>query len=301
MCQFNLIFVKNSKNKKILKNNEYNYFGDDFDNFSPYVKGYCNCNSFVGSMSEYAGDTYLEMIENSNKFELEQLSKIKDFMNKPAYQDLREKYIENKETLSNAVEKFLEPLSTYEIEQINILEKKYNGKELQKHTELLYKELDEKLKKIENSSEFKSAETKLNKFIEKNKLMEESTLYYLTKEDENKDKKLEEISDDDLFEQNDYFEDLGDFSEIIKIFEEDSLVIDNVIKKLENKYEDDYNVFLEYKQLFENLLENEEYILFCCIWDEPGKMSIEKEVNIKNIKIEDLASLQFNKMIKICK
>ena len=301
MCQFNLIFVKNSKNKKILKNNEYNYFGDDFDNFSPYVKGYCNCNSFVGSMSEYAGDTYLEMIENSNKFELEQLSKIKDFMNKPAYQDLREKYIENKETLSNAVEKFLEPLSTYEIEQINILEKKYNGKELQKHTELLYKELDEKLKKIENSSEFKSAETKLNKFIEKNKLMEESTLYYLTKEDENKDKKLEEISDDDLFEQNDYFEDLGDFSEIIKISEEDSLVIDNVIKKLENKYEDDYNVFLEYKQLFENLLENEDYILFCCIWDEPGKMSIEKEVNIKNIKIEDLASLQFNKMIKICK
>ena len=62
MCQLNLIFVKNSKNKKMLKNNEYNYFGEDFKSFSPYVKGFCNCGSFVGSMSEYNGNSYFEMI-----------------------------------------------------------------------------------------------------------------------------------------------------------------------------------------------------------------------------------------------
>ena len=47
MCQLNLIFVKNSKNKKILKNNKYNYIGKNFKGFSPYIKGFCNCGSFV--------------------------------------------------------------------------------------------------------------------------------------------------------------------------------------------------------------------------------------------------------------
>lgn len=89
--------------------------------------------------------------------------------------------------------------------------------------------------------------------------------------------------------------------EYINIPEENSLVIDTVIKKFKNQYDTDYNVFLEYKQLFETLLKNEECILFGCIWDEPRKMSIEKKVNIKDIKIEDLASLEYNQILKICK
>jgi len=301
MCQFNLVFVKNSKNKKILKNNEYNYWGENFNNFSPYIKGYCNCNSFVGSMCEYNGISYLEMIKDLNKSELERLNKIKDFMSKPNYKKLKEKYIINRGTLSNALEKFFEPISNYEMEQINILETKYNGKTLQKHMELLYKELDKKLNDIENSAEFKSAEIKLNKFIEENKLLEESTLYYLTKEDEDNDKELEKIPDDNVFEEDYFFEDASDFPKIIDIHEEESFVIDSIIKKLQYRYENDSNVFLEYKLLFENLLANEEYILFGCIWDEPEKMSIEKKVNIKDIKIEDLASLKFNQILKICK
>ena len=294
MCQLNLIFVKNSKNKKILKNNEYNYFGDNFKNFSPYVKGFCNCGSFVGSMSEYDGNSYLEMIEDLNKTELEKLNKIKDFMNKPDYKKLKEKYITDREILSNALEKFFEPMSNYEMEQINLLETKYKGKALEKHMELLYKDLDKKLQEIENSAGYKSAEAKLNEFIEKNQLMDESTLYYLTKEDEDNDKKSEEILDDELFE------DLDDDIEYIDVPEE-SFVIDTVIQKLQNRYKSDYNNFLEYKQLFESLLENEESILFCCIWDEPERMSIEKEVNINDIKIEDLTTLEYNKILKICK
>lgn len=149
--------------------------------------------------------------------------------------------------------------------------------------ENLYKDLENKIQKIENSPDFKLAQTKLNDFIEKNKLMEESTLYYLTKKDK----------------ENECFDDLDNSVENITIPEEESLVIDNVIKKLETRYEKDYNNFLEYKQLFEKLLENENYILFSCIWDEPKEMLIEKEVNIKDITIEDLASLEFNKMLKI--
>ena len=294
MCQLNLVFVKNSKNKKILKNNDYNYFGEDFKKFSPYIKGICNCGSFVGSMSEYDGTNYLKMIEEINKTEIDKLNKIKDIMNKTNYKELKEKYIIERETLSNALEKFYEPMSNYEMEQIKILETKYKGKTLEKQTELLYKDLDKKSEEIENSSEYKSAESKLNRFIEKNQLMEDSTLYYLTKEDEDNDNKFEGISDDDLLN------DLDDSIEYIDVPEE-SLVIDAVIQRLENRYQNDYNVFLEYKQLFENLLENEEYILFCCIWDEPKKMSIEKEVNIKDIKIEDLASLEYNQILKINK
>lgn len=294
MCQYNIIFVENTKNKTILKNNKYNYFGENFKKFSPYVKGICNCGSFVGSMSEYNSNNYLKMIEEINKTEIDKLNKIKEFMNKPDYKKLKERYITEREKLSNSLEKFFEPMSNYEMEQINVLETKYKGKSLEKHMELLYKDLDNKLLAIENSSEYKSAESKLNKFIEKNQLMEESTLYYLTKEEEENAKKLEEISDDDLFD------DLDDSIEYIDVPEE-SFVIDTVIQKLENRYQNDYNIFLDYKQLFENLLENEEYILFCCIWDKPEKMSIEKEVNIKDIKIEDLASLEYNEILKINK
>ncbi len=294
MCQLNLVFVKNSENKKILKNNEYEYFGEDFKSFSPYVKGFCNCGSFVGSMSEYTGNSYIKMIEELNNSELERLSRIKDFMNKPDYKNQREKYIADRETLSNALEKFFEPMSSYEMEQINLLETKYKGKALEKQMDLLYKDLDEKLQEIENSAGYKYAEAKLNKFVKNNELMEESTLYYLTKEDEDNDKKSEEILDDELFE------DLDEDIEFIDVPEE-SFVIDAVIQKLENRYQNDYNVFSEYKDLFENLLENEDYILFCCIWDEPEKMSIEKEVNIKDITIEDLASLEYNQILKVCK
>ena len=203
MCQLNLVFVKTSTNKKILKNNEYEYFRKDFKNFSPYVKGFCNCGSFVGSMSEYTGNSYLEMTEQLNNSELERLNKIKDFMTKPDYKKQKEKYIADKEKLSNALEKFFEPMSSYEMEQINLLETKYKGKALEKQIELLYKDLDKKLQEIENSSEYKSAEARFNEFIEKNKLMEESTLYYLTKEDENNDTKSEELLDDELFEDLD--------------------------------------------------------------------------------------------------
>lgn len=294
MCQLNLVFVKNSENKKILKNNEYEYFGEDFKSFSPYVKGFCNCGSFVGSMSEYTGNSYIEMIEELNNSELERLTKIKDFMNKPDYKKQREKYIANREKLSSALEKFFEPMSSYEMEQINLLETKYKSKALEKQMDLLYKDLDEKLQEIENSAGYKSAEAKLNEFVKNNELMEESTLYYLTKEDEDNDRKSEEILDDELFE------DLDDDIEIIDVPEE-SFVIDTVIQKLESRYQNDYNVFSEYKDLFENLLKNEDYILFCCIWDEPKKMSIKKEVTIKDITIEDLASLEYNQILKVCK
>lgn len=290
MCQLNLVFVKNFKNKKILENNEYHYLGDDFKNFSPYVKGGCNCDSFVGSMSEYFGNSYIEMIEDLNKTELEKLNKIKDIMNKPDYKKLKEKYISDRKTVFDAFEKLFEPISNYEIEQLNLLETKYKGKTLEKHKELLYKDLDKKFKEIQNSSECKSAQSKLNEFMEKNQLMAESTLYYLTKEDEDNDKKSEEILVDDLDDSIEYVD-----------IPEESFVIDTVMIKLQNKYQNDYNDFLEYKQLFENLLENEDYILFGCIWSEPQKMSIKKEVNIKDIKIEDLASLEYNHILKIFK
>jgi len=294
MCQFNLIFVRNSKNKQILKNNEYHRFGKPFENFSPYVKGGCNCGSFVGSMSEYNGNSYLEMTEKLYNAELEKLNKIKDLMNRPDYKELKEKYTSDEEILLNTLEKFFEQMSNYETEQINLLETKYNGKKLEKQRELLYKDFNKKLQEIQNSSEYKSAQSKLNEFWKKNKLLRESTLYYLTKEQEDNAKKSEDILDDESFE------DLNDNVEFIDIPEE-SFVIDTVIQKLENNYKNDYNTFLEYKKLFENLLENENYILFCCIWSEPENISIEKEVNIKDIKIEDLASLKYNQILKIYK
>lgn len=288
MCQLNLIFVKNSINKEILKNNEYEYFGENFKTFFSYVKGFCNCGSFVGSMSEYAGDSYIEMVNELNSSELKRLNKIKTFMNKPNYKNLKGKYIADKEKLANNLEEFINPLFNYEMEQLNLLQTKYNGQSLEYQKELLYKNLDKKLQKIESSSEYKYAEAKFNEFIEKNKLMDESILYYLTKEDEENDEK-----------NNNLFMELDDTIETFDMPKE-SLVIDTVIRNLQTRYENDYNVFLEYKQLFEKLLENEDCILFCCIWDNPKKMSIKKEVNIDNLRIEDLASLKYNQILRIC-
>ena len=299
MCQFNLILVQNAANKEILKRNEYNYWGSKLQNYSPYAKGHCNCNSFVGSMSEYNGNSYLEMIEASNKSEIRKLLQIKEFMNKPNYTELIENYIKTRDSLSNNIEKLFDPISNYEIEQLDLLEKKYKGNELQRHTKILYKELDNKMKKIENSSEYKSAQAKLDAFISQNELMEESTLYYLTQEA--KDADCEYLLDDQNILQNELIEISADSIEYVSLPDEESLVIDDLIKKLENQYTNDYNTFLEYTQLFEKLLENEEYILFCCIWDEPGKTSITKEVNINDIAIEDLANLKFNEMLKIYK
>ena len=65
-------------------------------------------------MSEYTGNSYIEMLENLNNTELERLNKIKEFMNKPDYKKLKEKYIADREKLSNALENFLEPISDYE-------------------------------------------------------------------------------------------------------------------------------------------------------------------------------------------
>lgn len=298
MCQFNLVFVKDIKNKKLLENAEYRYYGNDINGFSPYIKGYCNCNSFVGSMHDYDGNSFLEMIQTSTQEELQKLNKIKDFMMQINYKELKQNYIQVRDSLSNVVEQFYDSLSYYETEQLEMLEKKYTGKELQKHTEIFYKKLDNKFKEIEDSQEFKLAQQKLNEFISENKLMEESTLYYLTKEDEEKENQLD--IDEEILLPDEIIENSDDLTKIIDITDEESLVIDTVIKKIENKYENNYKEFLEYKQLFELLLKNEEYILFSCVWDEPGKMSLEKDVDIENIQIENLASLDFNKMLKIC-
>ena len=250
-------------------------------------------------MSEYAGNSYFEMIESLNKSELERLKQIKDFMLKPNYIKLRKDYIETRDSFSNTLEKFFEPLSNYEMGQLGLLEQKYKGKKLQKHISLLYQDLENRIKSIENSFEYKSAERKLNEFIEKNKLMEESTFYFLTKDEEGKENACS--ADDALFLENEGFEVLDELPDFTGISDEDSLVIDSVIKRLENRFENDYNSFLEYKCLFEKLLENEDCILFSCVWNEPSEVIVKKEVNIKNLSIEDLASLEFDDLLKIYK
>lgn len=299
MCQFNLILVKNDKNKKILENHNYSYLGENIKTFSPYIKGPCNCGSFVGSMSEYDGKSYLEMVTQSTKTELQRLNKIKEFMNQPNYMELKQQYLNTKNKISNNIEELFEPISNYELEQIDILEKKYKGKELQKQIEFLHKELDNKFRELENSTEFKNINSELNKFIEKNKLMDESTCYYLTKEEELQQYNI--IPNEDLFIETESNEISTKFPESITLPQEDSLVIDEVINRLNLKYENAEKDFQYFKQLFEKLLENEEYILFSCIWNEPGKMTINRKINIKDIAIEDLASIRFNNILKIYK
>lgn len=297
MCKFNVIFVKNLNNKNILEHNEYYRQKWSFKHYFPYIKGICNCDSFIGSMADFPYGNYSQMIEELNNEELEKLNKIKEFMNRPSYKKEREKYIAQRDRLSSAVEKFFETMANYETEQINLLETKYKGKKLEKQIDLLYKGIEKKSLEILNLPEYRVAEEKLNKFVEKNELMDESTLYFLTKEDEEEDKETQEILNDTLFET---INDLADTIEYIDVPEE-SFVIDTVIKNLKNRYPNDYNNFIEYIHLFEMLLKNEEHILFCCIWDKPEKLSIEKEVSVKDIKIEDLASLEYNKLLKIIK
>lgn len=296
MCQFNLIFVNNKINKEILENNEYRYWGNTINGSFPYFKGHCNCGSFVGSMCDYNGTDYHEMITSVNKEQLQRLNKIRDFMHKPGYKELRQNYINERDLLSNALEEIFQSFSDYEHQQINILEKNYTGKELDKHMENLYIKLNTQ---IENSPEYKKAEAKLNEFIENNELMEESTYYYLTKEEE--DVQCKFIPADQFLAQNGIVENIDINAESITLPDEDSLVIDNVIHRLENQYDNNYIEFQNYQHLFKKLLENEDYILFLCIWDKPDKTCIKSEININDLKIEDLALLDYSKALKIYK
>ena len=78
------------------------------------------------------------------------------------------------------------------------------------------------------------------------------------------------------------------------------MVIDDVIEKMENETGREANAeFEEYKNLFDNLLNTNEDILFATIWNEVEKYNFVNEITLSEMKMEDLAKMDYFDIIKV--
>lgn len=314
MCRINMIYVKND-NYGILEQNGYESIENDdselTNGYTGYVCGWCNCDSFVGSMLECENsyDTLEEMSECESKIKLARLQKIREFMYQPGYQKLRKDYIEKKEVLFGKLFELTEEIDDYEIEQSFALEKKYNYQIPPEAADAMYQEIEEKRQLIYESDEYQAIQKKIDVLQKENPILEESTMYYLTQEemnealelgeqDEELDEEMQEFLDN-LIEENGVEEELEEIE--IKL---PSFVIDEAIKELMDKLEhpeitDQATEFHKYKDIFEQLLETNEKIMFTTVWSEPENLKHIREINIKKMVIEDLAKLNYNKVLTI--
>ena len=143
---------------------------------------------------------------------------------------------------------------------------------------------------VEQGTEYQELWKQYREHMLANQLMDESTIYYLTKEEE-------EAADGERFNLLDLFEE-DEFEEWeIMEFPEESYVIDEVIARTRLEtvpYEEEWN---EYLETFTHLLELEPQIYFSTIWSERNDLEVKASIFLKDLKIEDLASLNMDEVL----
>ena len=80
-------------------------------------------------------------------------------------------------------------------------------------------------------------------------------------------------------------------------FPEESYVIDEVIARMRLEtvpYEEEWN---EYLETFTHLLELEPQIYFSTIWSERNDLQMKASIFLKDLQIEDLASLKMDEVL----
>lgn len=309
MCRFNIVYVKND-NHGILEQSGYDVFDEEYNGYTGYVKGCCNCGSFVGSMSETEDsyESYDEMVSCETKKELEMLYEVRELMHKPDYRKIREQYVEKRDILLDKMFAMTEEVNEYELEQMEKLDEKYDCEPPEDIVNELYEEVEKRLDVIYSSDEYKKQDKMLDDLRNKNAVLEKSTMYYLTKEEQDKEM-YDGVSATELLAGDDETLD-GWLSELIGEtdeedcleceFEEPSMVIDDVIEKMENETGREANAeFEEYKNLFDNLLNTNEDILFATIWSEVKKYNFVNEISLSEMKMEDLAKMDYFDIIKV--
>lgn len=307
MCRFNIVYARND-DWGILEQNGYMPFDDTNPEYIGYTYGYCNCNSFVGSMVEDKNnfESYEEMTRCMKAERLDTLYKVREMMYQPDYKEKRHKYIEKRDNLIDRIFDMTKDIKDYEIEQMDLLNGKYDCEPPEEEVERLYDEISKREEIVYKTDEYKKLDRELARLRDDNPILEESTMYFLTKEQQDEEMEQEycEEADDMLaqifgdIDEVDFDED--EFTEVE--FEEPSMVIDDVISQVKGETDKDAKEeFREYQSLFKELLQTNDYILFVTVWEKPDIYNIKKEIPLSKITMEELAKLNYFDIIKIVK
>ena len=304
MCRFNLILLNDKPGEKFLKSEGYDMFYENLSGLKAYQAGYCNCGSFVGSMIEKKGMSYESALTTLKKEKLERLYQVRDLLYQPNYQDLKESFEQQREILLKDLQPFQDKMIEYEMKQMTELEEKYQGDELQKKREELYSYLGNMSKEMEFGSEYTMKLEAYQSFLQEHNIINESTTYYLTKEEEEKARDLGGIPLSEIlgsgFEEEMTIEGIEPFE--FQEMELDSRVIDEAIAREENNtYQNHREEYEDYRKLFEELLECTPSLMFATIWSDAKELKLVKTVDVESFQIDDLAFLDFDDMISITK
>ncbi len=303
MCRFNLILLHDELGEKLLKSEGYDVFYENLSGLKVYRTGAggCNCGSFVGSMIEKKGMSYESALSALKKEKLEQLYRIRELLHQPDYQKRKERFEQQRDLLLKELQPYQDQMFDYEMKQMEELEANYEGEELQKKREELYMNLGNMLKGIGLESEYVLHQNAYHSFLQENSIMNESTTYYLTREEEEKSRDigipLAELLGLELGEAIEN-PDLESFQ--FEEMEMQSRVIDEVILNEEkDTCQNHKKEYEEYIQLFQQLLEYIPSFKFATIWSDTKNLKNVKTVEIGTVRIDDLAFLDFDEMVTI--
>lgn len=289
MCRFNLIYVSKAESAKYLNSIGYGACNETISGYTAFLKGTCNCDSFVGSMCETQEAYYYEMVEHQRNDKLKRLEEIRKFMIGEDYQEERKKYLEEKERIWEQIENLTAFVTAWEMEQTDLAETTFDGDELYQQLQKIEHQAAIMHEEVEQGTEYQELWKHYREHIRANQLMDESTIYYLTKEEEEA-AAGESFNLFDLFEEDEFEE-----WEIME-FPEESYIIDEVIARTRLEtvpYEEEWN---EYLETFTHLLELEPQIYFSTIWSERNDLEVKASIFLKDLKIEDLASLNMDEV-----
>ncbi len=304
MCRFNLILLHDELGEKLLKSEGYDVFYENLLGLKAYRTGAggCNCGSFVGAMIEKRGMSYENALSALKKEKLEKLYQIRELLYQVDYQERKERFEQQRDLLLKELQPYQDQMFDYEMKQMEELEANYEGDELQKKREELYTSLGNMLKGIGIESEYELHQKAYHSFLQENSIMNESTTYYLTREEEEKARDiglpLAELLGLELGEAMDNPQELESFQ--FAEMEMQTRVIDEVISKEEKdtcqNHKKEYD---EYIQLFQQLLEYIPSFKFATIWSDTKKLKNVKTVEIGSVRIDDFAFLDFDEMLTI--
>lgn len=293
MCRFNLVMIKTDRAKEVLCDRGYDKWNEGVEGYTSFIKGYCNCDSFVGSLCEQKGVDYETAINQVKKKSLDGLYKMRDFMKQPGYEEARKAFRAQHDAFANKLMQFYEAVGDYEEAQNKILEATYQGGELDKMKRNLQKDVERKFREVDLDPEYMSCRRAYDEFLQENEMMDRSTRYFLTKEEEQLHRKASN-SPGELIQ----VEDKGQIA--TTEYTDTSQVIDEVILKEEqHNFMENKDEFAEYKALFDKLFLYEENVLFATIWSEAHDLKLVKSVEMNDLRIDDMAFLEFDEMIEV--
>lgn len=298
MCRFNYIMIKDEIAEELLKQEEYYKVYDDLCGYRAYRKGYCNCDSFVGSLIDRKGMKYSDAIETCRKEKLERLYQVRNIMNQPGYKERKERYLQIRMKLTDELNSFSEYITAYEMQQTDLIQKEYSGEAFNNQMKKLYKNINSMITSLETQPDYLKKREAYADFLHENEVLEESTRYYLTKEEE-----------DNLYSHSIPLSELLGLEDKLKLekiekieLPDESCVIDKVIARTEkDKFEQNLVEYNSYHKLFSDIIKYVPSFMFCTIWSEPNDLKNVKTVGIDSLLIDDLAFMDYDEMLCITK